>query len=75
MPIRYNHVIKYFEEVISMLGTITELYLSDPQKGRHGVINAKDKNSYYFNQDSLISKSRMDDFSIGDEVSFVITPN
>lgn len=58
-----------------MLGTITELYLSDPQKGRHGVINAKDKNSYYFNQDSLISKSRMDDFSIGDEVSFVITPN
>lgn len=52
-----------------MLGTITELYLSDPQKGRHGVINAKDKNSYYFNQDSLISKSRMDDFSIGDEVS------
>lgn len=39
-----------------MLGTITELYLSDPQKGRHGVINAKDKNSYYFNQDSLISK-------------------
>ena len=69
MPIRYNHVIKYFEEVISMLGTITELYLSDPQKGRHGVINAKDKNSYYFNQDSLISKSRMDDFSIGDEVS------
>ena len=69
MPIRYNHVIKYFEEVISMLGTIAELYLSDPQKGRHSVIHAKDKNSYYFNQDSLISKSRMDDFSIGDEVS------
>ena len=70
-----HDVIKYFEEVISMLGTIAELYLSDPQKGRHGVIHAKDKNSYYFNQDSLISKSRMDDFSIGDEVSFVITPN
>lgn len=55
-----------------MLGTIVELYLYNSKKSKHGFIEGKDGNRYYFNQDSLLSKCLIDNFYVGDEVSFTI---
>ena len=55
-----------------MLGTIVELYLYDPKKSKHGFIEGKDGNRYYFGQDSLLSKYSIDNFYVGDEVSFTV---
>ena len=55
-----------------MLGKIVELYLYDAKKSKHGFIEGKDGNRYYFSQDSLLSKCSIDNFYIGDEVSFTV---
>ena len=55
-----------------MRGTIVELYLYDPKKSKHGFIEGKDGNRYHFNQASLLSKDLIDNFYVGDEVSFAV---
>lgn len=55
-----------------MRGTIIELNLYDPNKCKHGFIEGKDGNRYYFNQASLLSKLLIDNFYVGDEVSFSV---
>jgi len=55
-----------------MRGTIVELYLYDPKKSKHGFIEGKDRKRYHFNQSSLLSKGLIDNFYVGDEVSFAV---
>lgn len=55
-----------------MLGIIVELYLYDTKKSKHGFIEGKDGKRYYFSQDSLLSKCSIDNFYVGDEVSFTV---
>lgn len=55
-----------------MRGIIEELNLYDLKKSKHGFIKGKDGKRYYFNQAGFLSKTFINDFFVGDEVSFSV---
>lgn len=55
-----------------MRGTIVELNLYDTNRKKHGFIEGKDGKRYYFSQESLLSRTYIDNYYVDDEVSFAI---
>lgn len=55
-----------------MRGVIKELNLYGQGKSPYGFIVGDDGNKYYFNQQSMMGRERIDHFFVDDEVSFTI---